>query len=62
MSRIVVVTGVGTGIGKTHVGEALLRALPRDLRSLGYKPIESGADDGEGEDGRRLREASMFHV
>ena len=62
MSRIVVITGVGTGIGKTHVAEALLCAFPRGLRVLGYKPIESGADDGEGEDGGRLREASTFHV
>ncbi len=55
-------TGVGTGVGKTHVAEALLRAWGRAEPVLGYKPIESGVVDGVGEDEARLRDASTFHV
>jgi dethiobiotin synthetase len=60
--RIVVVTGTGTEIGKTFVADALLRSFPRGVRVVGYKPIESGVTGDEGEDGRRLRLASTFHV
>jgi dethiobiotin synthetase len=48
----VVVLGCGTGVGKTRVSTALLRALvSRRVPALGLKPIESGivrAEDAEG--------------
>jgi dethiobiotin synthetase len=46
----VVVLGCGTGVGKTRVSVALLRALTsRGLPALGLKPIESGiAPSGNG--------------
>ncbi len=59
---LLLVTGTGTGIGKTHIGEALLLAWGRTARVVGYKPIESGVATGEGADARRLRVASSFHV
>jgi dethiobiotin synthetase len=63
---IVVVTGTGTGVGKTHVAGALLRAWGRTHDVIGYKPIETGVvppgPHGIGEDSRRLARASTFHV
>ncbi len=56
---MVVVSGVGTGIGKTHVSCAVLETWRRlALSAVGLKPIESGG----GEDGERLQAASTFHV
>jgi len=41
----VVILGCGTGVGKTRVSVALLRALAlRGLPTLGLKPIESGIE------------------
>jgi dethiobiotin synthetase len=60
--RLIVVTGVGTGVGKTHVAAALLRALGRSQPALGYKPIESGVLGAMGEDEALLQAASTFHV
>ena len=61
--RLVVVTGTGTGIGKTHVSESLLRALSVSLpRVIGLKPVESGVGEGERSDRERLDSASSFHV
>ena len=62
---LVVVTGTGTGIGKTHVAEALLRAWARHqpgARLVGLKPIESGVTPGAASDAARLAAASTFHV
>ncbi len=60
--KMLIVTGTGTGIGKTHVAEALLLALrDKDRRAAGIKPIESGGD-GPDSDALRLRRASSFHV
>jgi dethiobiotin synthetase len=58
--RIVVVTGTGTGIGKTHFAEALLLAA-RGRKTVGVKPVETGVPD-ERTDARRLDEAATFHV
>jgi dethiobiotin synthetase len=60
----IVLTGTGTGIGKTHVGERLLRALAaRGLRSAAYKPLESGCLPGDPRaDSARLSRAATFHV
>jgi dethiobiotin synthetase len=60
--RLIVVTGTGTEIGKTHVAEAVLLALKgRGLRVVGLKPVESGVGDSLS-DGERLGRASSFHV
>jgi dethiobiotin synthetase len=66
-SPLVVVTGTGTGVGKTHVAAALLRAWGESARVVGYKPVETGVSqelrgDEVGSDGRWLLEASTFHV
>ncbi len=62
MRTVVVVTGTGTEIGKTHTSCALLRAA--GAGAVGLKPIESGVSSDEGDDGRALRLASdsTFHV
>ena len=61
-ARLVVLTGTGTGIGKTHFGEALLRAAGQaGLRAAGLKPVESGVGEGT-TDAARLAAASTFHV
>jgi dethiobiotin synthetase len=63
MGRLVVVAGTGTGIGKTHVSDALLRALrPFLTRVIGIKPVETGVEEGSLSDGARLEAASSFHV
>lgn len=62
-ARLVVVAGTGTGIGKTHLAEALLVALGRrGLKVAGVKPVETGFDGGPASDEARLAKASSFHV
>lgn len=62
-SPLIVVTGTGTEIGKTHASVALLLRWGITSRVCGVKPIETGVVPGaEGDDARRLREASTFHV
>ncbi len=62
-ARVVVVTGTGTGIGKTHVSEGLLRAIAeRGRRTAGLKPIETGVPGEGATDAERLASASTFHV
>lgn len=63
MKGIVLVTGTDTGVGKTHVSCALLRALRRRGRSVAArKPAESGCAEVAGElvpaDAVALREAA----
>jgi dethiobiotin synthetase len=63
--RLILITGTGTGIGKTHVGEALLLAGARDgMRIAALKPVESGITDPADplSDGARLARAASFHV
>lgn len=56
-------SGTGTGVGKTHVSDALLRCWARGATVCGLKPIETGIAPGaEGDDFLRLRSASTFHV
>jgi dethiobiotin synthetase len=63
LSPLLVVTGTGTDVGKTHVATALLHAWGTTHKVLGYKPVESGVGpSGLGDDARRLAEASTFHV
>jgi dethiobiotin synthetase len=67
---LLVVTGTGTGIGKTHVTAALLRAWARILveagvpspEVAGIKPVESGVAPGSPTDIATLEQASTFHV
>lgn len=64
LGALVLVTGVGTGVGKTHFAEALLRAAASAGRGriVGYKPVESGVVPGQETDQDRLDGASTFHV
>ncbi|HQY64760.1 MAG: dethiobiotin synthase [Myxococcales bacterium] len=63
MGRLVVVTGVGTEVGKTTLGVALARGLAASgLRVCGYKPVESGLGPGAGGDAGALDDAGTFHV
>jgi dethiobiotin synthetase len=63
VSRLIVLIGTGTSVGKTYVAERVLRAggvLGR--KAFGYKPVESGVAPGEDTDIARLERASTFHV
>lgn len=54
MSLAYFVTGTDTGVGKTRVSTALLRALHRagHARVVGMKPVAAGCEWVEAEDGR----------
>ena len=55
MTRIFV-TGTDTGIGKTWVSAALLRALCRGgVRAVGMKPVQTGVAPGATDDATVLR-------
>jgi dethiobiotin synthetase len=59
MSPLLVITGTGTGIGKTTIACALATAWGRrGKRVAAVKPIESGGTS----DGDQLGRASTFHV
>jgi dethiobiotin synthetase len=61
--RLVVVSGTGTGIGKTHFSEAILIVLSRHYaRVAGVKPIETGMGEATVSDAARLERVSSFHV
>jgi dethiobiotin synthetase len=61
--RLIVVSGTGTGIGKTYLCEALLTALRASGRRVaGLKPVETGLSEGGLSDAQRLDRASSFHV
>jgi dethiobiotin synthetase len=63
MSRLLLVCGTGTGIGKTHFSAALLRRASRDANVAGFKPIESGCGLWDpASDHAQLAAASSFHV
>ncbi len=68
---LLLVTGTGTGIGKTHVSGALLLAWAcalagagvDDPKVAGRKPVESGVSaSGADGDGALLARLSTFHV
>jgi dethiobiotin synthetase len=57
--RDLVVTGTDTGVGKTVIAAALVAALrARGVRALGFKPAETGVDEGHESDAERLARAS----
>jgi len=58
MSPLLVVTGTGTEIGKTHTACALASAWGRSAKVAAVKPIESGGTA----DGDALGRVSTFHV
>jgi len=61
--RLIVVSGTGTGIGKTHFCEALLGAMGKAHRLVvGIKPVETGISGCDMSDADRLAAASSFHV
>jgi dethiobiotin synthetase len=64
VARPLVLIGTGTSVGKTYVGERLLRALAQRGRpALGYKPVESGVTaESRDTDAQRLEGASTCHV
>jgi dethiobiotin synthetase len=59
--RLVVVTGTGTEIGKTHVACQLVSLGNLEGTVAGFKPVETGVV-GEGADVSALRAVSSFHV
>lgn len=68
---LLLITGTGTGIGKTHVSGALLLAWRQalieggrpDPTVAGVKPVESGVRAGDSHgDGAILERLSTFHV
>lgn len=60
---VLVVTGTGTEIGKTHLGASVLERAGRGASVLGYKPIESGCGlNSPTSDHAQLAAASSFHV
>lgn len=60
--RRIVLVGTGTGIGKTHLGVALVRALAASgVEVAGLKPVESGVGSGV-TDAELLAGAGVFHV
>lgn len=65
MSPLLLVTGTGTEIGKTHISRALLLAWRRvfpNHKVAGLKPVESGLNNGIAADGSMLEQLSTFHV
>ncbi len=62
-ASLIVFTGTGTGIGKTFLAVATVRAWARSGAAvIGYKPVESGITRIEETDGYLLEQASTFHV
>lgn len=62
---LIVVTGTGTGVGKTHLSVALTRRWGRAKAVAAFKPFETGVDPrgvGPSDDAAHLEAASTFHV
>lgn len=58
MPRLLI-SGVGTGVGKTHTACALARALARHARTVALKPIETGYTTHEDSDAAALERAAL---
>lgn len=55
------VTGTDTGVGKTFVAAALIRALRASgIRAVGFKPVETGVEETDVRDSEVLADASGF--
>jgi dethiobiotin synthetase len=60
---VILVSGTGTGVGKTHLACALTVASSRRRPTAAYKPVETGVPRGQvGEDSARLDASATFHV
>jgi dethiobiotin synthetase len=59
---IAVVTGTGTGVGKTRLAAALVHALAARGPVVGWKPVESGVAGELGDDEAALAAASAIHA
>lgn len=60
--RDLLVTGTDTGVGKTMIAAALIRALrARGVKAIGFKPVETGVTPGEEPDSALLALASGEH-
>lgn len=67
MTRSVFITGTDTGVGKTRISAALLRALnAQSVNAVGMKPVASGCEFIDGswrnEDALALMEASALSM
>jgi len=74
--RVIIITGTGTNVGKTHVAQAMIAELSTTHVVAGVKPVETGVgtipDDAERDgnadetilssDADRIRRACAFHV
>ena len=59
--RDLLVTGTDTGVGKTFVAAALVRALrSAGVRAIGFKPVETGIEEGTVRDSDLLADASGY--
>jgi len=61
-SPLVIVTGTGTGIGKTHFAAALTSKWGDAAKIMAFKPLESGVKDIPTSDIGILNSVSTFHV
>jgi dethiobiotin synthetase len=53
------VTGTDTGVGKTVIASALVKALrAQGIRAIGFKPVQTGHEDGQPSDADLLATAS----
>ena len=61
--RDLLVTGTDTGVGKTVIAAALVTALrARGVRAIGFKPAETGIEEGTATDSELLARASGERV
>ncbi|APR99238.1 dethiobiotin synthase [Pajaroellobacter abortibovis] len=59
---LIVVTGTGTEIGKTHFSVSLTLFAGKTQKFIAIKPIESGSQKAELSDSARLAAVSTLHV
>ena len=53
------VTGTDTGVGKTVIASALVKALrAQGVRAIGFKPVQTGHEHGQPSDADLLASAS----
>src|SRR5215210_7709752 len=53
------VTGTDTGVGKTVIAAALLQALlAKGVRAIGFKPVQTGFEEGQPSDAELLASSS----
>ncbi len=61
--RDLLVTGTDTGVGKTIIAAAIIKALrAKGVRALGFKPAQTGSEPGVASDAELLAAASTERV